>query len=388
MMGVQLDARQEELRSELRTFASEQIAPNAAEFDRSESMPRQFLTDLAAQGYLASQVPHEHGGRGLDAIGYGLLHEEFGRACSSTRTLLTVHDMVAEVILKMGGRALREAWLPALTAGDRLAAFALTEPEAGSDAAAIQTTASRSGDGYRLTGRKRWISFGQVADLFLVIARIGDEGSRGGFLVERESPGLTIAPMKGLLGLRGSMLAELEFDNCHVSAEARIGPERMPAGLIEGAALQLGRYGVAWGCVGIGDSCMEASFLRSHERSQFGAPLEEHQLIKRMLANMVADVRAARLLCLEAGRLRETRDEAAIQGTLIAKYFASRMANRVASDAVQIHGAEGVSDLRPIERHFRDARVMTIVEGTSEIQQIMIAKYGRAGYPPPAPRLE
>ena len=133
---------------------------------------------------------------------------------------------------------------------------------------------------------------------------------------------------------------------------------------------------------------MEASFRHSHERSQFGAPLEEHQLIKRMLANMVADVRAARLLCLEAGRLRETRDEAAIQGTLIAKYFASRMANRVASDAVQIHGAEGVSDLRPIERHFRDARVMTIVEGTSEIQQIMIAKYGRAGYPPPAPRLE
>ena len=146
------------------------------------------------------------GGRGLDAISYGLLHEEFGRACSSTRTLLTVHDMVAEVILKMGGEALREAWLPALTAGKHLAAFALTEPEAGSDAAAIQTTASPSGDGYLLTGRKKWISFGQVADLFLVIARIGEDGSPGSFLVERETPGLTITPMKGLLGLRGSML--------------------------------------------------------------------------------------------------------------------------------------------------------------------------------------
>jgi len=387
-MGIQLDARQRDLQSEFRAFASEEIAPRAGEFDRREAMPRQFLDGLADHGYLAAQVPSEYGGRGLDAISYGLLHEEFGGACSSTRTLLTVHDMVAEVILKMGAKGLRKAWLPALTAGKHLAAFALTEPEAGSDAAAIQTTASPSGDGYLLNGRKKWISFGQVADLFLVIARIGEDGSPGGFLVERESPGLTITPMKGLLGLRGSMLAELEFDNCRVSHDSRIGPESMPAGLVAGTALHLGRYGVAWGCVGIGDSCMEASFRYSRERSQFGVPLEEHQLIQRMLANMVADVRAARLLCLEAGHLRETRDGGAIQGTLIAKYFASRMANRVASDAVQIHGAKGVSDAQPIERYFRDARVMTIIEGSSEIQQIMIAMYGRAEYRPPAPRSE
>jgi alkylation response protein AidB-like acyl-CoA dehydrogenase len=387
-MAVELDARQRELQSEFRAFAREQIAPRAAEFDRLEATPRQFLDGLADHGYLASQVPSEYGGRGLDAISYGLLHGEFGRACSSTRTLLTVHDMVAEVILKLGAKGLREAWLPALTAGEHLAAFALTEPEAGSDAAAIQTTALPSGNGYLLKGRKKWISFGQVADLFLVIARIGEDGSPGGFLVERETPGLMISPMKGLLGLRGSMLAELEFDRCHVAGESRIGPEKMPAGLVAGTALHLGRYGVAWGCVGIADNCMEASFRYSRERSQFGAPLEEHQLIQRKLANMVTDVRAARLLCLEAGRLRDTRDGEAIQGTLIAKYFASRMANRVAGDAVQIHGAKGLSDTWPIERHFRDARLMTIIEGSSEMQQIMIARHGGAEYRSPAPRSE
>lgn len=387
-MGFELDGRQRELQSEFRAFAGEQIAPSAGEFDRMEAMPRRFLDGLGTRGYLASQVPRQYGGRGLDAIAYGLLHEEFGRACSSTRTLLTVHDMVAEVVLGLGGKGLRESWLPALTGGKQLAAFALTEPEAGSDAAAIRTTALRSGDAYLLTGRKKWISFGQVADLFLVIARSGENGSPGAFLVERETPGLTITPMKGLLGLRGSMLAELEFVNCRVSDDARIGPEGMPAGLAPGIALHLGRYGVAWGCVGIGESCMEASFRYGRERSQFGAALDEHQLIQRMLANMVADVRAARLLCLEAGRLRETRDGKAIQGTLIAKYFASRMANRVASDAVQIHGAKGVSSAWPIERHFRDARVMTIIEGSSEIQQIMIAKYGRAECGAPASRSE
>jgi alkylation response protein AidB-like acyl-CoA dehydrogenase len=377
-MDAWLDSRQSELQSEFRAFASSQIAPRAAEFDRQEAIPSGFLKGLGKQGYLATHVPSEYGGRGLDATSYGLLHEEFGRACSSTRTLLTVHDMVAEVILRLGGQRLRETWLPALAAGHRLAAFALTEPEAGSDAGAMRTVASRAGDDYLLTGSKRWISFGQIADLFLVVARIGEDGPTAGFLVERDSPGLTITPMKGLLGLRGSMLAELDLDNCRISRDSRVGSEEMPAGLVAGTALHLGRYAVAWGCVGLADRCVEASFRYGSERKQFGVSLDEHQLIQRMLANMVVEVRAARLLCLEAGRLRETRDAAAIEGTLIAKYFAARMANRVASDAVQIHGAEGVSSVGPVERLFRDARVMTIIEGSSQIQQIMIAGYGKA----------
>ena len=376
-MGSQLSSQQRELQSTFRSFAHDYIAPRAAEFDRQETMPRQYIEGLAESGYLATHIPREYGGRGLDMISYGLLHEELGRACSSTRTLLTVHDMVAEVILKIGSEKLRRRWLPELASGRLLAAFALTEPEVGSDASAIRSTAVRNGKGYLLSGQKRWISFGQLTDLFLVVARLGDDGPLGGFLIGRDAPGLTIKPMRGLLGLRGSMLAELQFEACPVRDDARIGPANMSSGLLVGTALHLGRYGVACGCVGIGESCMQASFRYSAARTQFGLPLEQHQLIQRMLTNMVADVSAARLLCLEAGHLQQARDAQAIRATLIAKYFASRMANRVASDAVQIHGASGVSDTRPIERHFRDARIMEIIEGSRQIQQITIAKHGR-----------
>lgn len=367
---------QRDLQSTFREYARERIAPRAAEFDRKESMPREHLEGLAAAGFLATQVPTGYGGRGIDAVGYGLLHEEIGRACSSTRTLLTVHDMVAEVIHRIGSEEQRQRWLPHLTSGQLLAAFALTEPAVGSDAAAIETTAWPSGNAYRLTGHKRWISFGQLADRFLVIARLGEGGPPTGFLLARNTPGLTIKPMRGLLGLRGSMLAELHLDSCPIGEDARIGPAGLPSGLLVATALHLGRYGVAWGCLGIAESCREVSFQYSAERTQFGLPLGRHQLIQRMLTNMLADVRAARLLCLEAGHLRQARDPAAVQATLIAKYFAARMANRVAGDAVQIHGANGIIGDRPIERHFRDAKIMEIIEGSREIHQMTIARHG------------
>ncbi len=373
-MRIELTARQERSRSEFRSYASEQVAPRADEFDRQQAIPRRFFESMAEHGYLASQVPGDHGGRGLDAISYGLLHEEIGRACSSVRTFLTVHDMVAEVLLRIGGDGPRRDWLPALIAGEQLAAFALTEPEAGSDAAAIRTTAIPNDGAYLLTGRKKWISFGQIADLFLVVARIRGSGPLAGFLVSRDTPGLTITPMEGLLGLRASMVSELKLDGCPVPNHRRVGPEGMPTGLLTATALQLGRYAVAWGCVGIGEACKDASLRYSQQRIQFGVPLDHHQLIQRRLANIAVHVRAARLLCLHAGYLRQSGDESAIQATLMAKYFASRMAGRVATDAVQIHGANGVSDAWAVERHFRDARIMEIVEGSTEIQQIAIAE--------------
>lgn len=374
-MDMQLTSEQRDLRSTFREYANSRIAPRAAEFDRTESMPRGYVDGLAEDGFLATQIPPDYGGRGIDRVSYGLLHEELGRACSSTRTLLTVHDMVSEVILRIGSEEQRRRWLPQLASGQSLAAFALTEPDVGSDASAVRSMAVPDGSDYRLTGHKRWISFGQLTDLFLVIARLGADGPLGGFLIDRDTPGLKIRPMGGLLGLRGSMLAELQLEGCPVSADARIGPAGMPSGLLVGTALHLGRYSVAWGCVGIGETCMQASFRYASDRTQFGVPLAEHQLVQRMLTNMVADVCAARLMCLEAGQLQQTRDAASIRATLIAKYFASRMANRVASDAVQIHGANGVSADRPIERHFRDARIMEIIEGSRQIQQTTIAKH-------------
>jgi alkylation response protein AidB-like acyl-CoA dehydrogenase len=312
-------------------------------------------------------------------ISYGLLHEEFGKVCSNARTLLTVHDMVAETVLRLGG-ALRGTCLAKVTTGTCLAAFALTEPEAGSDAASIATTAVETEDGYVLNGRKKWISFGQLADLFLVVARAGKGGPPIGFLVKRDTPGLTVAPITGMLGLRGSMLAELSLDDCEIPGDCRVGSVKMPDGLVTSTALHLGRYSVAWGSLAIAEACVRESFRYAGERVQFGGPIGEHQLIRRMLTDMLADVRAARLLCYQAGYLRETGDPGAVQATLVAKYFASRMANRVASDAVQIHGALGVSGQKPVERHFRDARIMEIIEGSTEIQQLTIAKYGIEHY--------
>jgi hypothetical protein len=379
-MRIELTARQKQRQSEIRAFAGEYIGPHAGEFDRQEAIPPDLFVKIAGRGYFGSHVPKDHGGRGFDMITYGLLHEEIGRVCSSVRTLLTVHDMVVEAILRLGGERQRNAWLPMLTAGEALAAFALTEPDAGSDAAGIDTTVSKERNGYTLVGHKKWISFGQIADVFLVVARIGEKGPLGGFLVKRDTPGLTITPMRGLLGLRASMLAELHFDRCRLPGDARVGSDKLPAGLLTATALHLGRYGVAWGCAGIGEACLEASFRYAGERNQFGVPINQHQLIRRMLTNMKADISAARLLCLQAGYLRTTRDPRAVHATLMAKYFASRMVTRVANDAVQIHGANGCSDALPIERYFRDARIMEIIEGSSEILQLTIAKYGGEEY--------
>ncbi len=379
-MKIELTARQQQRKARFQELADEHIAPVAGDLDRSEAITTDVVRPLARAGLLGSFLPTEYGGRNLDMISYGILHEEIGKACSSTRSLLTVHDMVAEAVFRLGGAKLRREWLPILASGERIGAFALTEPEAGSDAGSIQTTAVQDGDDYILNGRKKWISFAQLADVFLVVARVGHEGPIGGFLVPAGTPGLTITPIKGMLGLRAAMLGELNFTDCRISSSSRVGPAKMPSGLVVATALQLGRYSVAWGCVGIGEACLESSFRYSDKREQFGVPISKHQLIRRMLTDMLTDVRAARLLCYEAGYIAQHRRPGAVEATLIAKYFSSRMATRVAGDAVQIHGASGASTEQPVERYFRDARMMEIIEGSTEIQQISIPKYGAQKY--------
>jgi alkylation response protein AidB-like acyl-CoA dehydrogenase len=377
---IELTTRQRQRKERFRSLVDEHIVPAATDFDRKEAIPNDIVKLLARSGFLGSLIPTKYGGRNFDMISYGILHEELGKRCSSTRTLLTVHDMVAEVVYRLGGEKLRSEWLPALASGEQIGAFALTEPKAGSDAGSVQTTATQVDDGYVLNGCKKWISFAQIADVFLVIARIGEGGPIGGILVPADTPGLSINPIKGMLGLRASMLGELTFADCHVPISSRVGPTRMPTGLVVATALQLGRYSVAWGCVGIGEACVEASYRYSDQREQFGSPIFSHQLIRRMLTDMLAEVRAARLLCYEAGYLAQHRRAALVEATLIAKYFSSRMATRVSADAVQIHGASGASSEQPVERYFRDARLMEIIEGSTELQQIMIPTHGRKTY--------
>ncbi|HEU0053254.1 MAG TPA: acyl-CoA dehydrogenase family protein, partial [Longimicrobium sp.] len=287
------------------------------------------------------------------------------------RSLLTVHSMAAYAVLRWGTRGQKERWLPRLATGETIGAFALSEPNVGSDASAVETVAEPDGDGWRLTGTKKWTTYGQIADLYLVFARV--EGKPAAFLVPRETEGVEVRALEGITGTRASMLAELRF------AGARMGKEDRVAGIGFGLAvalsvLEIGRFSVASGCVGIVRACLDASLAYASERVQFGRPIGEHALVRQLIADMATDWRAARLLCARAGALRDAGDPSAGPETFVAKYFASTAATRAALAAVQIHGANGITEAYPVERYLRDSRVMEIIEGSTQIQQLTIAE--------------
>jgi alkylation response protein AidB-like acyl-CoA dehydrogenase len=363
---------------EFRQFVEHHVIPFADDFHREQRTPPEIIALLAARGYLGVSIPREFGGGGHGASTLGILAGELGRGCSSLRSLLTVHTMVAHTIQRWGSRAQKEKWLPKLASGATIAALALSEPAVGSDAKAVQTRAVSAGDDIVLDGEKVWITYGQVADLFLVFAR-SDEGPTA-YLLERTTPGLTTTPIIDLLGIRASMTARLQFDHCRVPREHLIGRPGLGISQVAATALDCGRFTVAWGCVGILEACLEASIAYTRDREQFGLALREHQLVRQMITDMMTSHRAARALCLEAGRLRDEGDPGALAATSIAKYFASTAAVRAASDALQVHGANGCSADYPLQRYLGDAKIMEIIEGTSQIQQITIADYAYQDY--------
>ncbi|AFZ17610.1 acyl-CoA dehydrogenase family protein [Allocoleopsis franciscana] len=373
-MRIELTPQQNQARSEFKAFVDEAIIPYANRCDRKEHTPPELIEKLAQQGYLGAALPKDKGGSGMDAITYGLLNEEIGRGCSSLRSLLTVHNMVSQALLKWGNKFQKENWLPKLASGEVIAAFALSEPNVGSDAKSIETTATRSGDFYVLNGQKKWITYGQIADVFLVFAQC--EGKPSAFLVEKNSPGLTIKPIFGMLGVRASMLAELHLHDCKIPLENLVCRQGFGFSHVASSALDYGRYSVAWGCVGIAQACLEACIQYTSQRQQFGVYLKEHQLIRQMIAEMLVNVKAARLLCYQAGYLKDIGAPKSIMETSIAKYFASTTATKAANDAVQIHGGNGCSSEYSVQRYLRDAKIMEIIEGSNQIQQITIAEYG------------
>ncbi|WP_353942639.1 acyl-CoA dehydrogenase family protein [Streptomyces sp. HUAS MG91] len=358
-------------RSAVRSFVDAHVVPEADRWDRAGAIPEEFLARLTEAGLWAPFLPPEVGGAGLDMRGLGAVHEEIGRGCSSVRSLLTVHTMVSWAVQRWGSDAQRERWLPDLAAGRVLGAFCLSEPGAGSDAVGITTTATAHGGGWLLSGVKKWITNGARADLFLVFARNGSGISA--FLVPRTAPGVRVEPIHDMLGTRASMLAEVAFDEVLLGPDALVGPSGFASGMVLSGVLDLGRYSVAAGSVGIVQACLDASAGYAAQRTVGGAPLSELQLIRAKLSDMVTDVRAARLLCEEAGRLKDAGDSATIMATWVAKYFASTAAARHATEAVQIHGALGCAPGSPTARFYRDAKVMEIIEGSSEIQRITIA---------------
>lgn len=371
-MQIELTEVQKKARLQYRNFVQEHISPYAAEWDRQETISLQVIDQLRGAGYLSAPLATEAGGGGLEPISYGLLTEEIGRGCSSVRSLLTVHDMVALALWRWGSRDLKAKIGRAVGMAELLCALALSEPGAGSDAAGVQTEARLEGDEYVLNGRKKWITFGQIADLFLVLARC--EGKLTAFTVPATAPGFVRRPLRGIVGTRASLLAELEFRDCRIPSIYLTGKVGFGLSHVISTALDSGRYSVAWGSVGIAQACLDACLDYASSRKQFGVALREHQLVQRKLTNMIADTRAARLLCYRAGYLRQTGDPCASSETLVAKYFASRAAVSAANEAVQLHGANGLTEAFPVARYLRDAKVTEIIEGSSQIQQITIAK--------------
>lgn len=373
-MRIELTRQQQADQAAFRNFVQEQIVPYADRYDQEEYTPPDCIRNIARQGYLGALASQESGGMGMDMVTFGLLNEEFGRGCSSLRSLLTVHSMVTYTIGRWGSKQQKALWLPRLATGETIAAFALSEPNAGSDAKSIETTAERGDDGYILTGRKKWITYGQIADLYLVFAQC--DGSISAFLVERTTPGFDVRPIRGLLGTRASMVAELSLQGCRVPREQLVGGRGFGLASVATSALDIGRYSVACGCVGIAQACLDASLRYTSERKQFNAYLKDHKLIQQMVTDMITNVQAARLLCYNAGYLKDVGAPDTIMQTWIAKYFASTTAAKAAGDAVQIHGANGCSSDYSVQRYWRDTKVMEIIEGSTQIQQMTIAGYG------------
>ena len=378
-MDFDLTSNQQAARREFRDYVDDAVRPHAGEWDRAQCVPGEVIADLARRGYLGAGIDPKFGGRGFDQITTGMLTAEIARGCSSLRTLLTVHGaLVAETLQRWGKDALKEAWLPRLAKGEKLAAFALSEAGSGSDAEAMATEYAVVDDGFELSGTKKWTSYGQIADVVLTFAR-GPKGVSA-FLIETDSPGVEVRPIRGMLGTRASMLAEITFDHCRVPADHLLGRAGWGFRQIAHTALDNGRYSVACGCLGIIHAALEASIDYAGERQQFGRPIAQHQLVQRRLARMTATAQAVQLQCRQAGAAREAGEPMAVLLTNLAKYAAAAGAHQATDDALQIHGAAGCHEGTAIERWYRDARVMEIIEGSTEMQEIMIGSSATAAF--------
>ncbi|MFG2667170.1 acyl-CoA dehydrogenase family protein [Streptomyces sp. NPDC048387] len=376
-MNLELSEEQEAVRRLARAFTDREVSPYAAAWDRAESVDRSIVKKLGDLGFLGLTVPEEYGGSGGDHLSYVLVTEELGRGDSAVRGIVSVSlGLVAKTLAAWGTEEQKRAWLPRLCSGEALGCFGLTEPGTGSDAAALTTRAVRDGDAYVITGSKMFITNGTWADLVLLFARTdpADPGHRGisAFLVPADTPGLTRREVHGKLGLRGQATAELTLDGVRVPASAMLGPEGKGFSVAM-SALAKGRMSVAAGCVGIAQAALDAAVSYAAQREQFGKPIAHHQLVQELIADISVDVDAARLLTWRVADLVDRGQPFATEAST-AKLFASEAAVRAASNALQVHGGYGYVDEYPAGKLLRDARVMTLYEGTSQIQKLLIGR--------------
>ncbi|MFI9052819.1 acyl-CoA dehydrogenase family protein [Streptomyces sp. NPDC053427] len=378
-MNLELSAEQTAIRRLAKDFTDREITPHATAWDRAEQVDRGIVEKLGEVGFLGLTVPAEYGGSGGDHLSYALVTEELGRGDSSVRGIVSVSlGLVGKTIASWGDERQKREWLPRLTSGEAIGCFGLTEPGTGSDAGNLATRAVRDGGpgaDWIIDGAKMFITNGTWADVVLLFARTGDEPGHQGisaFLVPTDTPGLARREIHGKLGLRGQATAELVLDGVRVPDAAMLGPAGKGFSVAM-SALAKGRMSVAAGCVGIARAALEAALGYAGQREQFGKPIARHQLVQELISDIAVEVDAARLLTWRVADLIDRGEPFATEASK-AKLFASEAAVRAANNALQVFGGYGYIDEYPVGKLLRDARVMTLYEGTSQIQKLVIGR--------------
>ena len=372
---MQLSKEQLMVQQMAREFARRELAPLAAERDRNHAYPAESLKKMGELGLLGMLVPQNYGGEAMDTVSYALALSEIAHACASTAVIMSVHNSICcGSLVRFGSDAQKEKYLKPMAGGEFICSFALSEPEAGSDPAGMVTTAKKDDDDYILNGTKRWITGGATSELFIVLAKTDPAAGHKGisaFLITRGMAGFSTGRLEDKMGQCASDTTDLIFTDCRVPADHLLGQEG-EGFRVAMSGLDDGRIGIAALSVGLGQAALDEAMAYALQREQFGRPIADNQGIRWMIADMATDVEAARLLVLNAAA-RKDQGKRCSKEAAMAKLYASEMANRVTGQAIQIHGGYGYTREFPVERFYRDARVLTIYEGTSQIQKIVIA---------------
>jgi butyryl-CoA dehydrogenase len=375
-MDFDLTDEQQLIKQTAREFTDKEIVERAKQNARNHHFDLDLVGKIADQGYLGAIVPREYGGAGLGYLDYGLVVEEIGRGCSSVRTVISVQtSLVCSAILKWGTEEQKQHYLPKLCSGEWLGCFGLTEPDTGSDAAKQKTRAKKTEGGWVINGAKMWISMGNYAKVALIFAQTDPEKGHRGlacFMVDTDQPGYQASTIEHKMGLHASDTASIALEDVEVSDDQMLG-EIGDGFKVAMSALDSGRYSVAAGCVGICQGCVEESVKYAKEREQFGKPIASFQLVQAMIADMVLKTDASRMLVWRAGFLKDKGRPNTLE-TSVAKLHATEAAVECSNTAIQVHGGAGYVDDHPVERYFRDVRVTTLYEGTSQIQKLIIGR--------------
>jgi alkylation response protein AidB-like acyl-CoA dehydrogenase len=363
---------QEARQKEFKEFVSLNVEPFADQWDREQRVPDSVISLLAKSRYLGCSLPQTYGGQGWDTVTFGLLNEAFGRGSSALTGVLTVQAMVSMALLKWGSKDQKENWLPALAKGKLVAAFALTEPDAGSDLQSLATEFTPKGEHFILNGNKKWISCAQIAEVFLVFGKLAQRSVA--CLVPKNTPGLSIEPIRDLMGFRAAGLAEIHFENVEVPSANLVGKPGFALSHVAPVGLQYGRISTACSALGLLRGCFEESIAHASRRKIGEKTVGDFGMIRSLIAKMGTDLEAGNLLCHNACRAEDAHRPEVFEKVLVAKYFTSRAAVRAASDAVQIKGASGCHASSAVSRYYRDAKIMEIIEGTTQIHEDLLGK--------------